>query len=67
MHICASHACHASHAHAGFCPDCMAFHAAGLTISVPTLLIAALGVGLLAYAANRLMKVRSTSAPLATA
>ncbi|MEO1279410.1 MAG: hypothetical protein AAFV77_10690 [Planctomycetota bacterium] len=45
----------------------MAFHAAGLTISIPTLLIGAVGVGLLAYAAKGLLKDRTASAPLATA
>ncbi|NRA59126.1 MAG: hypothetical protein HRU13_13525 [Phycisphaerales bacterium] len=47
----------------------MAFHAAGLTISIPTLLIGVVGVGLLAYAAKSLLKHRGTlaSAPLATA
>lgn len=67
MHVCTSCACHASHAHAGFCSQCMAFHAAGLTISIPTLLIGAVGVGLLAYAAKGLLKDRTASAPLATA
>ena len=68
MHICSSCACHASHAHAGFCSQCVAFHAGGLTISVPTLLIAAAGVGLLAYAAKALLKDRGAVAPaLATA
>lgn len=65
MHICSTHGCHASHAHAGFCSDCLAVHAAGLSLSVPTLLIAALGAGLIAYAATRLL--RSRGAALATA
>ncbi|MEQ8845719.1 MAG: hypothetical protein RIB58_12775 [Phycisphaerales bacterium] len=62
MHICSTHACHASHAHAGFCADCMALHAGAVLISVPTVLIAALGVGLIAYAATKLLKAARTPA-----
>jgi len=65
MHICSTHGCHASHAHAGFCPDCLAVHAAGLSLSIPTLLIAVVGAGLLAYAASKV--VRSRGAAVATA
>ncbi|MCW5757901.1 MAG: hypothetical protein KIT54_11755 [Phycisphaeraceae bacterium] len=57
MHICATHGCHTSHAHAGFCPDCMAVHAAGLSISVPTVLAVALGAALLVYAATRFARL----------
>ena len=66
MHICSTHGCHVSHAHAGFCPDCMAVHAAGLSVSVPTIMLVALGAGLLAFAATRLWRARGTGA-LATA
>jgi hypothetical protein len=66
MHICSTHGCHASHAHAGFCADCLAVHAGGMSISVPTVLVLALGVGLLAYAGRRLMRARGASI-LATA
>lgn len=66
MHICSTHGCHASHAHAGFCPDCLAVHAAGLSISVPTILAVALGAGLLAYAATRgLRLIRDSRTALA--
>ncbi len=66
MHVCSTHGCHASHAHAGFCADCMAVHAAGLSISVPTVLVLALGIGLLAYAGRRFLR-GSRGARLATA
>lgn len=66
MHICSTHGCHTSHAHAGFCPDCLAVHAAGLSVSVPTIMMVALGAALLAFAATRLLRARSTST-LATA
>ncbi|UYV11374.1 MAG: hypothetical protein NCW75_08660 [Phycisphaera sp.] len=56
MHVCSTHGCHASHAHAGFCADCMAVHAGGLSISVPAVLVVALGIGLLAYAGRRLLR-----------
>ncbi|MFI4917519.1 MAG: hypothetical protein ACIAS6_13555 [Phycisphaerales bacterium JB060] len=59
MHICSTHGCHASHAHAGFCTDCLAVHAAGFSASVPTVLVIALGVGLLAYAGRKLLSGRS--------
>lgn len=59
MHICSTHGCHVSHAHAGFCGDCMAVHAAGFSVSVPTVLVIALGVGLLAYAGRKLLSGRS--------
>lgn len=66
MHVCSTHGCHASHAHAGFCADCMAVHAGGLSISLPAVLVVALGVGLLAYAGRRLLR-GSGSTSLATA
>lgn len=66
MHVCSTHGCHASHAHAGFCADCMAVHAGGLSVSLPAVLALALGVGLLAYAGRRLWR-GTRSAGLATA
>lgn len=66
MHVCSTHGCHASHAHAGFCVDCVAVHAGGLSISVPTVLVIALGMGLLAYAGRRLLRA-TRGASLATA
>ncbi|MEQ9095213.1 MAG: hypothetical protein RIE32_03005 [Phycisphaerales bacterium] len=60
MHICSTHGCHASHAHAGFCTDCVAVHAAGFSLSVPTLLAVALGAGLLVYAGRSLWNLRAT-------
>jgi len=60
MHICSTHGCHTSHAHAGFCPDCLAVHAAGLSLSAPTLLLAVAGAALLAFSAHKLLRARST-------
>ncbi|MEQ8315867.1 MAG: hypothetical protein RIE77_08320 [Phycisphaerales bacterium] len=65
MHVCTNHACHASHAHAGFCTDCLAFHAGVFSVSVPTVLAIALGVGLLAYAGRRLLSMRETRVAVA--
>lgn len=64
MHICSTHGCHASHAHAGFCADCLAVHAGGMSLSVPTVLVLALGVGLLAFAGRRLLRARSEASLL---
>lgn len=65
MHVCTNHACHASHAHAGFCTDCLALHAGAVSVSVPTVLVIALGVGLLAFAGRRLLSMRGARAAVA--
>ena len=59
MHICSTHGCHVSQAHAGFCTDCMAVHAAGFSLSLPTVMLAALGAGLIVFAATRLLRSRT--------
>lgn len=66
MHVCSTHGCHTSHAHAGFCSDCLAVHASGLSISVPVVLAVVVGSALLAYAASRVLR-GSRGASLATA